>query len=136
MDNGMTIDGVKYEAADVLGGAYADQSLKSLLIHVIVTMPDGSRKCLCRGVQFDNLITDADRTDRLPTCSTCAKRLWKLATTEKRATFAPVEVAYRVPGKAPRRRVLKTQRAMDAFLAKLSDDGGEVLAYAKPEGSS
>lgn len=50
--------------------------------------------------------------------------------------FDAVEVAYRVPGKAPRRRVLKTPRAMDAFLAKLSDDGGEVLAYAKPEGSS
>lgn len=46
-------------------------------------------------------------------------------------TFEPVEVAYRVPGHAPKRKVCKTRRALDALLAKLEDEGGETLAFAR-----
>jgi hypothetical protein len=41
--------------------------------------------------------------------------------------FTPQEVAYRVPGKTWQRRVCKTARAFDALIAKLNEQGAEIL---------
>jgi hypothetical protein len=37
-------------------------------------------------------------------------------------SFMPQEVAYRFPGKAWKRRTIRTQKAFDGFLAKLDGD--------------
>lgn len=40
--------------------------------------------------------------------------------------FTPQEVAYLLPGKTWQRRVCKTERAFDALIAKLNEQGAEV----------
>lgn len=41
--------------------------------------------------------------------------------------YRPLEVAYRLPGKAWVRRVCATQAALDRLLARLEGEGAEVL---------
>jgi hypothetical protein len=40
--------------------------------------------------------------------------------------FMAQEVAYRVPGKAWKRKTIRTEKAFDAFVAKCDEDGAEV----------
>lgn len=41
--------------------------------------------------------------------------------------FQPTEIAYRLPGRGWVRTVKKTERAFDAFIAKLQEKGAEIL---------
>ena len=41
--------------------------------------------------------------------------------------FLPTEVAFRKIGKTWQRKVVKTEKALDALLAKLEAEGAEVL---------
>jgi hypothetical protein len=40
--------------------------------------------------------------------------------------FAPIELAYRLPGKGWKRTVIRSQRALDRKLFDLSDKGAET----------
>jgi len=42
-------------------------------------------------------------------------------------SFLPTEVAFRKIGKTWQRKVVKTEKALDALLDKLAEEGAEVL---------
>lgn len=43
------------------------------------------------------------------------------------APFAPVEVAYRLPGKTWRRRTFLRERSLELFLDRMADEAAEVV---------